>query len=125
MFWSKKQSPWQGLDFMELVPEPSREVEIDPQTGAVKVLIPRYDSWPFNRLIQPRLGPEKRFLRVPLEERGSFLWGLMDGRRTVGEMIPEFNSRFPDDAGDVPQRLATFFYTMQANKFIRFAGFPL
>ncbi len=123
-WWFKKRSTWEGVDLMNLVPETVREAETDPETEMVTLLIPRYSSWPLNRLIQPYLGPEKKYLRVPLEARGSFLWAKIDGKLSIGDLVPDFENKFPTDNSDVPQRLASFLFQMFQNKFIRFLNHP-
>lgn len=123
--WMKtKPNPFTGIDFMNLVPVQSKETERDEDTGITKVLIPRYESWPFNRLIQPRLGPAKRYIRVPLEDRGCFLWGAMDGQKSVGELIPLFLDQFPSDKDDAPKRVSMYLFSMYQNGFISFKNLP-
>jgi hypothetical protein len=120
----RRRSPWQGVDIMDLVPRQNREYENDTEGGRVTLLIPRYEQWPFNRLIQPRLGPAKRHIRVPLDERGSFLWPLLDGKRRIRDLIPDFEGRFPADREDVPQRLGAYLYQMYSNRMIDFVNLP-
>lgn len=80
--WMKKKpNPFTGRDFMTLIPVQVKEVEVDSETGITKILIPRYDNWPFNKLVQPRLGPLKRHIRVPLEDRGCFCGTTWMGKK--------------------------------------------
>lgn len=109
---------------MQLIPEKACKWEMDSASGQVKVLIPRYGSWPYSFLIQPRLSQEKKFIRIPLEDRGSFLWGLIDGQRSIGDFVASFVEKFPDDKSDAPQRLGAFLYQMHENKFVTFVNLP-
>ncbi len=123
--WMKKKpNPFTGLDFMRLIPVQVKEVEVDGETGITKVLIPRYESWPFSKLVQPRLGPLKRHIRVPLEDRGCFLWNHMDGQKNVGDLVPLFREKFPTDQEDAPKRVSMFLFSMYQNGFIAFANLP-
>jgi hypothetical protein len=120
----RKKPRWQDVDFMDLVPAKVRDAETDPQTGQVRLLIPRYEAWPFNKLIQPRLGPDKKFIRVPLEERGSHLWRHLDGVRCIGDLVPVFEAKFPEDTADIPQRVSAYLYQMYENRMIDFVNLP-
>ena len=109
---------------MQLIPEKACESITDPSSGSVKLLMPRYGKWPYSRLIQPWLSQEKKFIAVPLEDRGSFLWSQIDGRRTIGDLVPGFVERFPDDSADAPKRLGAYLYQMHENKFLGFKNLP-
>lgn len=107
---------------MTLVPR--RAVDQDESSGSdeVVLLLPRFQSGLFGRFLQPRLSPQRKFLRVPLEERGRWLWARMDGVRTIGELVPDFADQFPDDQDQVPMRLGAYLYRMEENGFIEFVG---
>jgi hypothetical protein len=119
----KTSRKWRGVDFMGLVPEHACGWERGDRPGQVVVLQPRFHKGVMGRFLQPRLKDNKKYLRIPLEERGSFLWGLMDGRRTVGELTETFRGQFPGEADQVPQRVATYLYQMADNQIIRFTNF--
>ena len=111
---------WRGVDFATLVPvqdAPSAEGENDDQ---IFLLQPRYQGWPLGTFLQPRLPKDKKFLKVPLEERGSFLWSLLDGKRTVGDLVGDFVVRFPEESDKAGERVAGYLYNLEQNGFIRF-----
>ncbi len=121
----KTSRKWRGVDFMGLVPEHSCGWEPGGKPGQVVVLQPRFLKGITGRFLQPRLKENKKYLRIPLEERGSFLWHLIDGRRTVGAMAEAFRGEFPGEADQVPQRVATYIYQMADNQLIRFSNFNI
>jgi hypothetical protein len=118
----KTSRKWRGVDFMGLVPQQVCGWEAGPKAGQVVVLQPRFQSGLMGRFLQPRLKEPKKYVRIPLEERGSFLWGLMDGHTTVGAMAEAFRAAFPGESDQVPQRVATYLYQMADNKLIRFVN---
>ena len=58
-----------------------------------------------------------------LSERGSFLWGLIDGKMTAGDMAESFRTEFPAENDQVPERVATYLYQMVDNGLIHFVNF--
>ncbi len=121
----KTSRKWQGVDFMVLVPEKACGWAPGERWDQVIVLQPRFKSGLLGRFLQPRLKAEKMHFRIPLEERGSFLWNLMDGRRTVGELTEAFGREFPAEADQMPERVATYLYQMADNDLIRFVNFKI
>ena len=113
---------WKGVDFAHLVPvqdAPSTEGSDD---GQVVLLQERYQGWLLSRLLQPRLPEDKKYLKVPLEARGSFLWSLMDGQRTVADLVTAFVTEFPDETNQAGERVAGYLYNLERNGFLRFSN---
>lgn len=113
---------WRGVDFMSLVPCRVCEWSDGPGPDKVVVLQPRYRSGLLAQFVQPRLKESKQFVRIPLEERGTFLWRAMDGEQTVGELVGPFSQKFDHEADSVPERVATYLYQMAENKLIDFVN---
>jgi hypothetical protein len=111
---------WHGVDYLELIPVRRFESQEDPIREQIVVLMPRYRDFLFGRLVQPHLGPGKRFLRIPLEDRGSFLWRLCDGQRTVADLTAAFTDQFPADTDDAPRRVSIYLHAMYDNGFITY-----
>ena len=119
-FGSAKKNQWQDVNYMDLVPAHHRDWQEDPQSDRVLVLMPRYTDPILGRLLQPRLSLAKRFIKIPLEGRGSFLWRLVDGKRAVSELVLAFEAQYPDDSDDVPTRVSLYLHAMYDNKFIKY-----
>ena len=111
-----------GIDFMELIPGSLVEFELDPDGQKVILMVPRYTDPIFGRLVQPFLTEGKRFIRLPLDPRGSWIWRQMDGQSNVGRMVVSFEAEFPDDQEGVPERLSGYLYNMWENKFLGFSN---
>lgn len=120
----RRGSAWQGVDYLDLVPSRAVGFEERPQSGQVVLLVPRYRDAVWGRLIQPRLGPGKRYLKVPLEERGSLLWRAMDGRRQVRDLVALL-AEAPDAGTDQQQELARrvclYLHSLVDNRFVTLA----
>ena len=110
---------------MALVPQKACEWTEGRSPGQVVVLQPRFASGLLGRYLQPRLKGRRKFVRIPLEERGSFLWRRLDGKRTVGDLAGDFAREFPAEEKQVPERVATYLYQMHENNLISFVNLKL
>jgi hypothetical protein len=116
----RRKSPWQDVDYMALVPAHNLPWFAEPETDTILVQIPRYSDPIFGRLLQPRLSEAKKYIKVPLESRGAFLWRLMDGQRTVADLVRAFEAGHSDDAENAPKRISMYLHAMYDNKFIKY-----
>jgi hypothetical protein len=119
----KSSRKWRGVDFMALIPEKACGWTPGAEPGQVVVLQPRFRTGLLGRFLQPRLKESKKYLRIPLEERGSYLWEHMDGKATAGELAKEFGKDFAGDNDQIPERVATYLYQMVDNHLITFVNF--
>lgn len=121
----KSSRKWRGVDFMTLVPEKACEWTQGDVPGQTILLQRRFSTGLLGRFLQPRLKETKKYIRIPLEDRGSFLWGQIDGKRTVRDMAEAFGMEFSDEKDQVPERVATYLFQMADNKLIGFVNFKV
>ena len=57
--------------------------------------------------------------RIALDNIGSYVWLLIDGRRTVKEIGKEIDSSIGEDAYPVYERLAKYIKILKENKIIK------
>ena len=119
----KSSRKWRGVDFMGLVPQKICGWTPGELPGQIIILQPRFSKGLLGRFLQPRLKETKKYIRIPLEERGSFLWGLIDGKMTTGDIAEAFRTEFPAENDQVPERVATYLYQMVDNGLINFVNF--
>jgi hypothetical protein len=81
----------------------------------VDVLIPRFRNVRLARLAR-RLGLHD--YRVHLDDVGSYVWDLLDGRRTVGELAAAVERRFGPRVDPVDERLPRFLQQMRRARMI-------
>lgn len=113
----RKQRPRYEGDYLDLVPRRLVESEAGPE-GQVVLLAPRYRDAFWGRLLQPRLGPGKRHVRVPLEARGAALWEAVDGRRNVRDLVTAVGAAAPGDGEDLPRRVCLYVQALADNGFL-------
>ncbi len=121
----ERRESWDGIDFLDVVPRPLVAAEVgdggvdsEHAGDRVVLLVPRYRDPVWGRLIQPRLGPRKRFVRVPLEARGSALWRAMDGRSPLRDLLPAVAAADAGDPDGLPKRICLYAQALADNGFI-------
>lgn len=74
----------------------------------------------FNRMAQ-KFFKRPKYTKVHMEKYGSFLWPLIDGRRTVLELADLQRERFGEEAEPVYPRVVKYMQIMDSYHFISFA----
>ena len=93
------------------------------EDGLVVLLRPKFLSkglgWLQRHLARP-------VFRVRLDAKGSFIWGAMDGQRTVAGICALVRERFGQEAEPVEDRTLPLIHQMVKGEFIRLEGdFPI
>ncbi len=96
---------------------PVRTVEWeDGRDGAAVLIVPRFQKGLLAKYLQPRLG-KRKYLKVSLDELGSFVWRHMDGRNDFGKIVSIMQEKFADKADQTENRLQKFLFILQKNGF--------
>ena len=122
MFGSKKKKTEKKVpevNLLELIPERVIEYEVH-ESNLVTLLTPRFRSGIMKKVLQPRL--KKPFLKVDLDEIGSEVWLLCDGRRNVQEIADRLKEKFREKVEPCHERLGLFFKQLERAGFIRFTN---
>ncbi len=82
-------------ELLRCLPEPAVGSEIDDETGQVILLKPRYGQGWLGRLLTRRLA--KPWVRVHLDELGTWVWKRLDGERTLADLAHEMRTAFPEE----------------------------
>lgn len=72
----------------------------------------------FNRIAQ-RFFKRPKISHITLDKYGSCVWKLLDGKNTVFDIVNSMKSNFPDEQDKMLNRVVTFLYTLQVNKYIQ------
>ena len=102
-------------DMLARIPERAVAFEDLPE-GRVVLLRPKF--------LSPRLAWLQRLLwrpvfRVRLDAKGSFIWGTLDGARTVQDVCALVREHFGAEAEPVEERTVAFMHQMASGGFIR------
>lgn len=106
-------------NLLEVIPQRNGQVVTEEEGDGVVLALPRFkNAWMQKHLIPRSISP---YVRVTLEEHGSAVWKLVDGKRTVGEIIEELAGHFNHEDG-YESRIASFIMQMGKDGLIRFTG---
>ena len=84
------------------------------------LLAPRFKSRILRRWLLPRL--KRPFFRVELDDIGSALWLLCDGKRNVKEIAGIMRERFGDRIEPCYERMGLFFQQLEGARFITYTN---
>jgi hypothetical protein len=101
--FKRKKRP--KVNLLECVPERNYLWETG-EDGLVVVLIPRFQNAFLARWLQPKL--KRPYLRLSLDEHGSFLWNQCDGKTSIREMAVRMQQNFGRDFDPDCERISKF-----------------
>lgn len=91
-FWRRPQ-PLSREQSLASVPLRNQAIEVEEtDAGEVRLVIPLRAAWWARLLSRLFYVPKKR--RVVLDEIGSYVWGLCDGRRNIRDIIQALAGRY-------------------------------
>ncbi len=100
------------------IPRRTVEAEMVGADDRVNLLSPRYRDPILKRFVVPRLPDDMRWDRYPLDVRGSRIWRLVDGRRTVAEIVWAYRRLYPEDRVQVGERIGRFLLMLKQHGFV-------
>ncbi len=119
-----RKSRWAGVDMLDLVPARAVDYVLDRDSQQVVLKVPRFREPVVGKWIQRIIPQERKFLSVPLEDRGSLIWKAIDGRRPVRVLAEEIQANFPEDTDKIHERVSIYMVSLYQNNFIRFINLP-
>jgi hypothetical protein len=84
----------------------------------LELLIPRYRGPLFDRLLHNVMTPKERWIRYPLDPRGSRIFELIDGYRTAADIADIYRELYPDDSAQIRARVYRFLLTLERHGFV-------
>lgn len=107
-------------NFLDYVPvhNPKHEWTAD---GDGRVTVHMLHDGAYDRIAQ-RFFRRPRVSRIDLDEQGSFVWRMIDGRRSVGEIAGLVGERFGAAAEPLYDRLTEYMSILYNNGFIVYRG---
>ena len=107
------------VNLLELVPQRTAEHETD-DAGIITVLMPRFRNRLMKRLFEPR--HKSPFIKIKLDDIGSEVWLLCDGKRTVGQIAELAKEKFQERIEPRYERLGVFFRQLERAHFIAYVN---
>ena len=103
------------VNLLNTIPVHGEQVLTDWDNGCAVLVLPRFRQKWMQRWLFKGISP---YVRVQLEEHGTAVWKLIDGKRTVGEIITLLASHFEGET-DYESRITTYLMRMQKDRLIR------
>lgn len=108
-------------NLMDTVPVCAAHVRTEWEGGCIVLAFPRFKRRWMRRLLLPKgMSPD---IHVMLEEHGTAVWQLIDGKRTVSEIISLLEGHFAGEAG-YASRVAAYIMQLRKDGFVRLMGMP-
>lgn len=108
----------QQRNYLDLIPERAEKIRWSQDEDGIVVLEVE-NTGVFNRIAQ-RLFKRPKYTKVHMEKYGSFLWPLIDGKRTVLELAQLQKEAFGDEVEPLYPRIVKYIQIMESYHFIRF-----
>lgn len=97
-----------------LIPNPERKWS-EREDGIVVVDI---EHKGIHHKIAQKFFKKPKVSHIALDTYGTALWKALDGTRSVFDVVNHMKEQFPDEEERMLDRVVTFLYTLQKNRFI-------
>lgn len=106
-------------NYLEKVPSRNEDINwsYDEDDGNITLFIK--NKGVFNKIFQVLL-KKPEVTKVHLEEMGSFIWPLIDGKKSIMKIGEEVKAHFEDKAEPLYERLSKYFSILESYGFIKF-----
>lgn len=105
------------INLLDVIPCRSEHIVTEQEGDLSVIAFPRFKKKWMQRFLLPKgMSPD---IRVRLEEHGSAVWNLIDGKRTVQEIVEELNGYFEGQEG-YATRITTFIAQLNKDGFIKY-----
>lgn len=111
----RKQDRGEQRNLLEIRPVRNLEWEAE-QDGSIVLLVPKFKNRYIVKYILPRL--RKQHFRLKLDEYGSFIWKLLDGNTTVGDISEKLERVYGENFDPRYERIGKFIANLAHNKFL-------
>ena len=106
-------------NYLDYVPSISSRHSWSEEDGVVTIHMVHY-GW--NHWIAQKLFKRPRVSHIKLDEMGSFIYPLIDGKRNIGDIALLVKERFGEEAEPLYDRLVHYMKILRNNEFIRYLG---
>lgn len=105
-------------NLLDVIPFRSEHITTEKEGDCIVIAFPRFKYAWMRRFLLPK--GMSADIHVKLEKHGTAIWELIDGKRTVREIIEKLVAHFPEEI-NYESRIITYMYQLQKDHFIQFA----
>ena len=117
---SKKQNI--EINYLDLIPVRSEELHWHKDIKGRVILDVENTGW-FNKIAQTVFN-KPQYTKVHLDAQGTFIWPLIDGKRTVTDIAALVKEEFGEAAEPLYPRIIKYIQIVESYHFIKFANMP-
>lgn len=104
-------------NLLDVIPFRCAHITTGKEDDSVVIAFPRFKYTWMRRILLPKgMSPD---IHVRLEEHGTAVWEVIDGKRTVSEIIEKLATHFKNEAG-YESRVTTYICQLRKDGFIGF-----
>ena len=107
----------ESTNYLDKIPVRRNEIAWSEKEGIVTLEIE--NKGVFNRIAQI-LFKKPRISYIHLDEMGSFIWPVIDGKQTIFDLGKKVEEHFGDSANPLYERLVKFFQILDSYNFVYF-----
>ncbi len=109
-----------SANLLDLIP---KKILPDTQNGngRITVLKPKFKSKFMTTYLVPKL--KSPFYKVKLDEFGSYVWNVIDGKLTVEEIGKKLQENYSEKIEPVYERLSVFIQSLKRYQFIEYVNY--
>ena len=118
---SKKKKELQ-INYLDLIPERSAQLRWHTDIRG-RMVLEIENKGAFNTIAQKLFG-KPRYTKIHLDDNGTFIWPLIDGRKTVEDIAALVKDEFGEKVEPLYPRIVKYFQIMESYHFVNFINKP-
>ena len=118
----KKKDKGMQINYLDLIPEKNQSLKWHTDLK-YRVILEVENTGIMNKIAQTVFN-KPRFTKVHLDAQGSFIWPLVDGKRTVTDIALLVKDEFGEAAEPLYPRIIKYFQIVESYHFIKFVNMP-
>lgn len=104
-------------NLFDVIPFISEHITTEKEGELSVIAFPRFRSKFMQKYFVPK--NKSKTIRVRLEEHGTAVWNLIDGKRTVRDIVVTLSEHFNDEE-NYEYRIITYLAQLQRNGFVKY-----
>lgn len=118
----KKKNKQSQINYLDLIPEKAPSIRWHRDLKE-RVILEIENTGAFNKIAQ-KIFNKPRYTKVHLDGLGSFIWPLIDGKRTITDLAALVKEKYGEKAEPLYPRIIKYFQIMESYHFVWFINMP-
>lgn len=118
----KKKNKQSQINYLDLIPEKTPSIRWHRDLKE-RVILEIENTGAFNKIAQ-KIFNKPRYTKVHLDGLGSFIWPLIDGKRTITELAALVKEEYGEKAEPLYPRIIKYFQIVESYHFVWFINMP-